>query len=42
MKPMSRKFVCDVCGRKRSHGAKKIDHSKCSKIRQAKHNKGGA
>ena len=42
MKPMSLKFVCDICGRKRSNGTKKIDHAKCSKIRHAKHNKGGA
>ena len=37
MKPMSLKFTCDICGRKRSHGTKNIDHSKCSKIRQENH-----
>ena len=39
MKPMSLKFVCDICGRKRSNGTKKIDHTACSKIRQAQFKK---
>lgn len=27
-------YHCDVCDRKRSVGGKRIDHSKCSRIRQ--------
>lgn len=30
-------YTCDVCGLKRSTGSKRIDHSKCSRIRQQRH-----
>lgn len=36
MKRLRVAYTCDICGLKRSIGYRKIDHSKCSKIRQKK------
>ena len=33
-------FVCDICGRKRSHGRTKINHEPCSKERQRRFKEG--